>query len=215
MAKHMSSPTGGKGEAPEQQERNYYKLNLQAVEDLVTANPENSPPVSRKELQKYHAAPRVQVADWIKAILLKMWFAGVICYFFIWGLSTMAINQWDQLVILGVALGGATNLLTNNIYRFVAKQKGAYDRWMMFPKKSLAYLPLDILYATLLVLCTMMTYNGINLLAAGGAGKGSRWLGVEPILFGVFTTAWDLLFLTMKRTAKRIAEDAQSEVRGK
>lgn len=186
-------------------EPDYYKLKLRAVDDLVTASPENSPKVSRAELKKYHASPKLHVADWIKAILLKWWFAGVICYFLIWGLSTMSLNQWDHLLVLSVALGGVTNLLTNSIYRFMAKKTGAYDRWMMFPKPTIAMLPLDILYAALLILCTVMTYNGINMAA------GRAVLGVEPLLFGLFVTLWDLLFLEAKRLLKRIFADAKAK----
>ena len=38
-------------------------------------------------------------------------------------------------------------------------------------------------------------------------------LGVEPILFGVFATLWDLLFLGMKRVFLKIVSDAQKRVR--
>lgn len=196
-------------EAPEESRvPDYSDLKRQAVEDLVTASPENSPPVSRQELKKYHAAPRIKVADWIKAIVLKFWMAGVICYFFVWGLSTFSLNQWDLLLILAAALGMATNLLTNNILRFIARDEGVYDRWMMFPGKSFWFLPLDIVYAAVLVLCTVMTYNGINTIAAGGAAGAAPAVGVEPILFGVLTTAWDFLFLWMKRLGKQIVSDA-------
>ena len=193
-------------------EPDYYRLKLQAVDDLVTASPENSPPVSKQELRKYHAGPKIQLSDWVKALLLKIWFAGVICYFFIWGLSTFALNQWDLILILGIVLGGVTHLLTNNIYRFIAKQKGAYDRWMMFPGKSLGFLPLDILYATVLILLTMMTYSGLNRLLAG-PDAASPALGVEPVLFGVIVTLWDLLFLGTKRLGSRILQDAKENAR--
>ena len=190
----------------------YYRLKKQAVEDLVTANEENSPPVSAAELKKYRSGPKIKLSDWVKAILIKLWIAGMICYFFIWGISTIAINPWDQLLVIGIALGLATNLLTNNIYRFIAKTPGAYDRWMMFPGKKLYFLPLDVVYAILLTACTIMTYNGINLLAAGGAEDAGIALGVEPILFGIIVTAWDLLFLGCKQLAKRIAADAEKKV---
>lgn len=190
----------------------YYRLKKQAVEDLVTANEENSPPVSPAELKKYRSGPKVKMSDRVKAILIKLWIAGMICYFFIWGISTIALNPWDQLLVIGIALGVATNLMTNNIYRFIAKTPGAYDRWMMFPGKKIYFLPLDVVYAILLTACTIMTYNGINLLAAGGAEQAGSVLGVEPILFGIFVTAWDLLFLGCKHLAKRILADAKQKV---
>ncbi len=195
-------------------EENYYDLKTRAVDDLVTANSENSPPVSPAELRKYHAGPRIKIADWAKAILLKIWFAGVICYFFIWGLSTFTLNQWDHITVIALALGAVTNLITNNILRFISKTPGAYDRWMMVPQSKFWFLPLDLLYALVLVLCVLMTYNLINTLAAGMTGNTeSAFLGVEPILFGVFTTAWDLLFIGMKRLLKRIVSDAKQNAR--
>ncbi len=190
----------------------YYRLKKQAVEDLVTANEENSPEVPAAELKKYRSGPKIKMSDWVKAILIKLWIAGMICYFFIWGISTIAINPWDQLLVIGIALGVATNLMTNNIYRFIAKTPGAYDRWMMFPWKKIYFLPLDVVYAILLTACTIMTYNGINLLAAGCAEDAGRALGVEPILFGIIVTAWDLLFLGCKQLAKRIVADAKQKV---
>ena len=201
----------GKSENPAARElpekTNPYQLKLQAVDDLVNASPENSPPVSSQELRKFQSGHRITLADWVKAILLKWWIAGMVCYFFIWGLSAVSINPWDHLVILGVALGGITHLITNNILRFIAKQEGAYNRWMMFPKKSLLYLPADLVYALILMALTIMTYNGINLQA------GRAVLGVEPILFGLLTTGWDLLLLGCKRMLRRIVEDAKKRSR--
>ena len=188
------------------EESNPYRLKIQAVDDLVHASPENSPPVSRQELRKFQSGPRITLADWVKAILIKWWIAGTICYFFIWGLSAVSINPWDHLVILGIALGGITHLITNNILRFIAKKKGAYDRWMMFPKKSLLYLPADLIYALALMALTIMTYNGINLQA------GRVVLGVEPLLFGLIVTGWDLLMLGAKSLLKRILRDAKNNV---
>ena len=77
---------------------------------------------------------------------------------------------------------------------------------MMFPKKSLLYLPADLIYALALMALTIMTYNGINLQA------GRVVLGVEPLLFGLFVTGWDLLMLGAKSLLKRILRDAKNNV---
>ncbi len=188
----------------------HYRLNTRAIDDLVTANEENSPAVSKAELRKYRAGPKIRVADWAKALLLKWWAGGMICYFFIWGLSTFAMNQWDQIAVLGIALGLVTNLIVNSIYRFIAREQGDYDRWMMFPGKKIWFLPLDILYAMLPVSCTVLTYGAVNRLFAGPETTGPA-LGVEPILFGVILTLWDLLFLGMKHLGKSILKDARKQ----
>ena len=185
----------------------YYKLKTQAVDDLVNANAENSPPVSQRELRQYHAQKKLTLADWLKAVLLKIWFAGVVCYFILWGLGPYLLNQWDMLLVVGVALGVVTDLITNNVLRFIAKPAGANDRYMMFPKKSFWTLPLNLIYALVLLLLVVMTYNGINTLFSGPEGETA--LGVEPILFGVFTMGWDMLFIGCKHMAKNMISDAK------
>ena len=188
----------------------YYRLNTQAVEDLVTADESNSPPVSAAELRKYRSGPRVTMADWAKALLIKCWFAGAVCFFFLWGLGIYVTDYWDQLLILGVALGIVTDLLTNNLFRFYAKTPGANDRWMMFPQKKFITLFLNVLYAFLVLACVVMTYQAVNaLLVAITGARDTVPLGVGPILFGVFVTAWDQLFITMKRTLIKIFRDAR------
>ena len=188
----------------------YYRLNTQAVDDLVTADESNSPQVSAAELRKYRSGPRVRLADWAKALLIKCWFAGAVCFFFLWGLGMYVTDYWDQMLVLGVALGIVTDLLTNNLFRFYAKTPGANDRWMMFPQKKFITLFLNILYAFLVLACVVMTYQAINaLLVALTGARDTVPLGVGPILFGVFVTAWDQLFITMKRTLIKIFRDAR------
>ena len=199
--------------APREKEKSaaeYYKLNIQAVDDLVNASKENSPPVSQAELKKYHAQRKPALADWLKAVLLKAWFAGIVCYFMVWGLGMYLANQWDLLLVVGVALGIVMDVLENNLYRFYAKTPGANDRWMMFPKKRYITFPLNILYCFLILFCVVMTYDAINaaVIAITGA-RDTVPLGVGPILFGTFAAAWDLLFIQMKRTAQRMLDDAK------
>ena len=184
----------------------YYKLNIQAVDDLVTADVSNSPKVSEAELRKYRSGPKLKLSDAVKALLIKVWFNGATCFFFLWGLGTY-LNHWlDQLVVLGLAMGFITDLLTNNLYRFYARTPGGNDRWMMFPQKGFYTLPLNLLYAFLVLFCVVTTYNVLNhaLTSLGAAA-----VGVGPILFGVFTTAWDMLFIRIKHTARKMLADAR------
>ncbi len=188
----------------------YYKLNVQAVDDLVTADETNSPPVPKAELRKYHAAPKRRIPDWLKAFLLKGWFAGVVCYFIIWGLGMFLPDTLDLLLVTGVVLGFVKDLLENSLVRFYADQEGANDRWMMFPKKGFISLPLNVLYALVLIFCVYQSYRAVNLLF----GSAERTVGVEPLLFGVLAAVWDMIFLWMKRTAKAVLRDAKRKAMG-
>ena len=97
MAKKQGVP------APEEKKAAaaYYKLNLRAVEDLVTANEENSPVISKEELRKYQSGPKIKLEDWVKAALIKIWFAGAVCFFFLWGLAIAIV----VIEVVGLALG--------------------------------------------------------------------------------------------------------------
>ena len=192
----------------------YYKLKTQAVDDLVNATRENSPKVSEAELRKYRSGPKISLKGWMKAALLKAWFAGMVCFFFLWGLGTYVSDQLDMLFIVGLAQGFTMDLLENTILRYYAKTPGANDRWMMFPKKGFASLPLNVLYGFLLLFLVVTTYNAANMVILSFTGaQDTIPLGVEPILFGLFTMGWDMLLLSFKRLAKKIAEDAKAKAK--
>ena len=195
----------------------YYKLNVRAVDDLVNATPENSPKVSEKELRKYRSGPKIHLKDWIKAVLIKWWFAGAVCFFFYWGLGMLVPNMENQLLILGVGLGLVTNLLTNNVIRFWAKVPGGNDRWMMVTKRGAPGLLLDVLYGLLVLGCVVVSYQALNRLLIGltGAAEDTVPLGVEPIGFGLLAAGWDFLMIGMKQTARRILSDARKKASGR
>ena len=193
----------------------YYRLNVKAVDDLVSADVSNSPKVSQAELRKYRSGLKISLPNWLKIVLIKMWFAGSVCFFFLWGLGNYVGDQLDQLFIVGLALGVVTDLLTNNVLRFFAKVPGENDSWMMCPKRRYLSLPLNILYGMLILFCVVTTYNAINAAAIALRGNPDKLaLGVGPILFGTFATGWDLVFLAMKRTLRRIVADAKKSADG-
>lgn len=193
---------------------NYYKLNTKAVDELASANRENTPQYSEEELNRYRTKSRIPLPSWLKAIALKAWFAGSVCFFIFWGLGVYLQNNLDMMLVFGLALGVVTDLLVNSIFRFYAETEHANDQWMMFPRKNYLYLFCNILYAYLLLFCVNMLYQIINraIIAVTGAVD-SVPLGVEPILFGVFYVGFDLLFIRVKLTFQKIISDAKSSVR--
>ena len=187
----------------------YYELKTQAVDDLVTADESNSPVVSREELLRYKSGPKLQVEDWVKLLFIKGWFAGAVCFFFIWGLGGYLANQLDLLFVTGFALGTVTDLLTNPVLRFFEKTPGDHSRWMMFPKKGFVTLPLNILYGYVVLALVYTLYTAINTVVAHITGNMETVaLGVEPVLFGVFCLGVDLLLLQVKHLLLRLVRTA-------
>lgn len=177
----------------------YYRLKTKAVEDLVGANEENSPQVSPEELRAYRSGPKIKVADWAKMLFIKGWFAGAVCFFFMWGLGGFLTNELDILFITGMALGVVTEWLTNPVLRFFEKTKGENDRWMMVHRRGTAGLLLNVLYGYVILILVYIIYNAINAFLNFLMGTtGVVVLGVEPVLFGVFSLCVDLLLLWIR-----------------
>ena len=62
---------------------------------------------------------------------------------------------------------------------------------------------LNCVYHILVVICVYMLYNLINLGINTLTGDMNAVpLGVEPILFGVFCTVFDMLFISLKHFIK-------------
>ncbi len=171
-----------------------------AVDDLIHADVTNSPAVDPDELRKYRSGFKLKLSPWLKAALIKAWFGGVICYFFVWGLGPYGVSAMDTLVVMGVIHGIVADLIISNLFRYYARKPGENDRWMMIPKKKFISLPLNLVYSTALMFLVLFTYGGIN--------KGPVFVGVGPILFGMFLAGWDMLLLGCKRLIRKIVSDA-------
>ena len=189
--------------------REDYTLHRKAVDDLVGANVENSPVVPEKELRKYKSKTLFgRIPEGVKMVFFKAWFAGAVCFFIFWGLSSYLADLLDVLFVFGIVLGMVTDLLTNNVIRYYAKTPGANDRFMMFPKKKYSSFVFNIMYAMLLLFCVVVLYSLINI-GLTVASKEAVALGVGPVLFGLFYTGFDMLFLAMKHMLISMVEDAK------
>ena len=211
----MSRRKGNEPQKPEiDRQADYYKLKTKAIDDLVNADESNSPEVSPEELRKYQSGPKLKVADWAKVLFIKAWFPGSVCFFFLWGLGNMVTDMLDMLFITGIALGIVTDMLTNNVLRFLEKTPGANSRYMMFPKKGYITFPLNILYAFVVLFMVYMVYNVINLAIVRIAGLTDTVpLGVEPILFGVFYLCCDMLLIQGKLLLLDIVKSGKEKAR--
>lgn len=189
----------------------YYKLKTQAVEDLAGANEDNSPEVSQAELEKYGAKSKKGFPDWLKMGFIKFWFAGAVFYFMLMGLPLQ--NVLDRVVILGIVLGMATDLLTNNVIRFIASTDGANDRWLMFAKERYITFFLNMLYAILLCAVVFLgIYPGIDLVCNLVRGtRGVEYFIMEPLGFGLSYMLVDLLLVWVKGLAVKTAQGGKNK----
>lgn len=181
-----------------------YKLKPQAVEDLVTADETNAPPVSKAELERYGGRKRTGVPTWLKIGFVKLWFPGAVFYFIAMSLGMK--DRLDLTVILGVVVGMVSDLLTDNVIRFMAPTEGEYDPFLMFSKKRYITFVLNIVYAV--ALCGIVFYGVYPLVGmAVDLNADPRTLMADlimgPVGFGLFYMLCDMLFLGVKRLIKK------------
>lgn len=174
-----------KNKEPSQAENDYYKLKTDAVNRLANADKNTVRRVSDEEIEKYKSSKLGRLPLWLKALLMKCWFAGAICFFFYWGLAQYLGSWLDQMFVFGLGLGVCTDLLTNNVLRFLSGDDKEYYPYMMITSNKYWSFIGNIIYAFILLFITIQIYRflGIN---------------VEPLFFGIFYTAVDMLFITIK-----------------
>ncbi len=190
----------------------YYRLKTQAVEDLVTADESNSPVVSQEELNKYRGRVRRKLPQWLKVSLIKAWFYGSVCFFFLWGLGGYMADSLDLFFVTAIALGMVTDLLINTLLKYYAETDGANDRWMMIPRRGVAGFFLNILYAFLVLGLVDLVYNLINIAILSLTHQTDTVpLGVGPILFGLFYMGIDTGCIALKHLFGQIVRDAKQK----
>lgn len=198
----------------ESREASYYDLHTGAVEDLVSATKENTPQYSREELEKYRSGKtKWRFPQWLKVLLIKTWFYGAVCFFVFWGLSMYMADQLDLYFVAAVVLGMVTDLLINHFLRFTERMPGGSKRWMMVTRKGAAGFFMNLLYGFVLLFLVITVYQVINtaIVTLYGGSENAPLLGVEPLLFGLFTMGADTLCVSGRNLLRSIVEDAKKK----
>lgn len=202
---------------------NYYDLKVDKVDELVSALTDENPvfdndlsmfisdctgvndadSTTRKGKQKqfdpYKTDFLGNIPTWIKAIFIKFWFAGMVCYFIMWGISSL--DTVDSLVLTGGVLGLIVEILVNPLFRLLESDRKEFNDYMMFPFPFKAFWTFftNLIYYILVIVCVNYIYFGINTAWNSLSGTVNVIkVGVEPLLFGVFTVIVDMFFIGIK-----------------
>ncbi len=199
----------------EEREIDHYQLNTKAVDDLVSASSENSPPVSEAELRRYTSGHHLNIPMSAKVVFTKFWFAGAACYFFLWGLGLYIPSELDLVFVTAIAMGFVMDILENNVLRFIEVVQTSNDKWIMVRSRGMKGLFLNVIYSCILMVCVWLTFNGINVAINSISGRTDMVaFGVEPLGFGLVYMGFDMLFLGLRWSMGRILADAKKKVEG-
>lgn len=190
---------------------NNYSLKSDAVNRLANADKLEIPPEMRSKDpgKQFRSGFLDKIPAVVKSLFIKFWFYGAVCFFIFWGLSIT--DSLDALVIMSVVLGLVSDIFIDNILRFIETVPGENAKWMMFPKKRYWTFIANIIYAFPVFFCVRCIYLIINTLCT----PIGFYLGVEPIMFGIFYVCVDLIFVSMKNLFITIVNDAKDKVNNK
>jgi hypothetical protein len=187
----------------------YYKLKTSAVDRLVSTK--KAPEVTDEEIRKYTSRGKFRIPAWLKVVFVKFWFAGAICYFFLWGLG-LYIQGLDLMAVLSIGLGVANDLMVNKLLRNFEPTERAYDKWQMVTVRKYWSIFINVIYSGVVLFLVFQIYYAVNSLAGVNASadptQAQAMLGVEPMLFGILYMAVDLLLVKIKNTFANILRDA-------
>lgn len=201
MAKNNSSSP------KKENQQNGYKLHRDAVDRLVNADKKTYPNTKTDPGKQYRSKGFIdKIPEPIKALFIKFWFNGAVCFFIFWGLGMLVPDFWDMMFIMAVVLGMVNDLLVNNAFHFFAVTPGSNDKWMMFPKRKFWTFFANILYSAIVLCGVIAVYGLINMVV---------FVGVEPVLFGLVYMGVDMLFVGMKNLVVKIVNDAKEKVENK
>lgn len=199
---------------------NYYDLKVDKIDELVAALKGSEPSGEQeqislkisdctgedvkdskkheKEFDPYKVDKLSRVPCWLKAIFIKFWFAGAVCYFIMMGTG---LKDFDGIVVTGVVLGVIVDVLVNPLFGYMQSDKREYDKYIMlpFPFKKFWTFFVNIIYYIGVLFVVNYCYLGINLMCNAIAGTSLMYyVGVEPLLFGVLTLVADMFFIGIK-----------------
>ena len=210
----MAKKKSNKNHTPEKKSTtDYYKLKTDAVDRLVNADKKTYDKTKGDPGKEYRSKGFLdKIPSWIKALFIKFWFNGAVCFFIFWGLGMYVTAMLDMIFVLAVVMGMVTDILVNNAFRFLATYEGQNDKWMMFPKKKYWTFFANILYAFVILFGVIWFYNILNVILNNINGTVEElYVAVEPLLFGLSYMAIDMLFITMKNTMIKIISDAKEK----
>jgi hypothetical protein len=222
-----------KKKSPETTIENYYDIRKEAVDDLVSAlkgeetesaepsmnmadyaqSEEEKKKLKDKQFNPYSVDKMSRIPTWIKAIFVKFWAAGAVCFFITWGLQSF-LNNENLVLLMGLVMGIVTDVFVNSAFIHFQSDAREYDAYMLlpFPFKVFWTFFVNIAYSIGVMFVVSFIYAGINIYF-------DTVFGVEPLLFGVFYTAVDMVFIGIKdlivflvRKAKKKKREASLDV---
>lgn len=216
----------GKQPPKETSIENFYDLKTKEMDELVAAlkgeTPEDAPVPTANiaeitgEAQEGKKAGKAEFDPykrdkfsrmfpfWLKALFIKFWFFGLVCYFVLMGLGTLFVGSdgnisvqksWDLYVLCGLVSGVVVDCFVNPIFRMMESDRKEYNYFMMFP---FPFKKIWTFFANLVYYLGVMALVALFYELIFGELKVAEFIGVEPLGFGLACLIVDMALIGIK-----------------
>lgn len=136
-----------------------------------------------------------RIPYWIKAVLLKYWFYGAICFFVLIGLGGAGATGENGAIVCGLIAGLVFDFIVYGIFRLMDSDKKESRYYVMYKTKNVWSVFVNIPYQLLIFILGMWIMTSI---VATYKDPVNNWFLQEPFSQALVLTALDAVFVLIK-----------------
>ena len=146
-----------------------------------------------QEMKQYNKGFLNKVPYSIKAILIKYWFYGAVCFFSLMGfIGNIGENA---ALISGLIAGAIFDVACYNILEMIDSDNSKAKYYMMYKSKKIYSVLINVVYQVVVFLIAMTI---ISTVVATYEDPVNNWFLQEPLSIALVLTAIDAIFLLIK-----------------
>lgn len=146
-----------------------------------------------QEIKKYDKGFLNKVPYSIKAILIKYWFYGAVCFFSLMGF--IGISGENAALVGGLIAGALFDIACYNILEMMDQDNNKAKYYMMYKSKKIYSVFINVVYQVAVFLIAMVMISSI---VSTYKDPVNNWFLQEPLSIALVLTAIDAIFLLIK-----------------
>ena len=193
----------------------------------ITGEAEKGDKKKKKEFDPYKRDKLSAIPTWIKALFIKFWFFGAVCYLVLMGLGSLVIDDEgsgytliqsiEQFLLCGIVTGIFVDCFVNPIFRMIESDRKEYNYFMMFPfpfKQFWTFFT-NMIYYLLVAICVGYVYLFIDTYVSAFSGAGPLFFGFLCLVVDMaFIGIKDLIVFLVKRAVRKSREKKAMKTEG-
>jgi hypothetical protein len=146
-----------------------------------------------QEIKKYDKGFLNKVPYSIKAILIKYWFYGAVCFFSLMGF--IGISGENAALVGGLIAGALFDIACYNILEMMDHDNNKARYYMMYKSKKIYSIFINVVYQVAVFLIAMVIISSI---VSTYKDPVNNWFLQEPLSMALVLTTIDAIFLLIK-----------------